>query len=148
EVTIVLTTELTACLRVEDERGGAIEGAAVSFQEVRKEETFLRSSVVATPDQFTTLLSQELFRGHFDETRLTGPDGRCCVSGITAGPVRVDVRAPGYVWASHRKFDVGPGGGDLGVVTLTVARVLRGTVVDAQGPVPDAVIEVMAASRD
>lgn len=146
EATIVLSKELSACVRIVDPRGRPIEGAHVGFREARSDD--LRLGLIATPDELAWWDSKDTFNGILQETRITGSDGRCCVQGITAGKAMLTAQADGYVSVTYHPVDVGPRGGDLGDLKLASARTLAGLVVDAAGPVPAALVEAGFGGRN
>lgn len=146
DVTLVLEPHLTACVRVESEDGAPIGGATVEFRE--SHDGTVPGTHVQGPAFRERAIARQHLEGRFHEARVAGRDGTCCVAGLTPGRVVVSVVADGFVRAGHVPFDVDADGGDLGVVRLQRAREVPGIVLDAEGPVPGALVESQVSAHD
>lgn len=146
-LTLTLRKQLSACVRLESETGAPVGGAVVRFRERDEDDLNHLGLFLGTEVELEDFLLRDLFEGQFQESRVSGPDGTCCISGVTAGLISISVDAPGFVHVDQAVFEVMPAGGDMGVLRLERGVAVTGMVVDSMGPVPGASVEGLLGSN-
>jgi RNA polymerase sigma-70 factor (ECF subfamily) len=141
DVRMQLAEGVQVCLEVRARDGRPIEGACVRLRE-GADVSDTKDNLVGPPENLQRWDDADRLDGVVQETRATDSLGRCCVNGVMRGPVTLHVDAAGYVPMRSTHFDIDADLEDLGVVVLEPALPLGGFVMDATGPVPDALIEV------
>ena len=146
-ITLALRKQLSACIRLESETGAPVEGAVVRFRERDEDDLNHLGLFLGTEVELEDFLLRDLFEGQFQESRVSGPDGTCCIAGVTAGLISISVDAPGFVHVDQAVFEVMPAGGDMGVLRLERGVAVSGMVMDSMGPVPGASVEGLLGSN-
>ena len=143
DLVLALERALTVCVRIESHLGLPVAGARVGFRETEQHVRSLPDRFIPyRPGAMESFHRQQRFGGQYQETRVTGPGGRCCVSGVQPGFLGLTVEAPGFVRVKWHEVEVVEPGGDLGVIRLEPAATLHGLVLDAAGAaVPGALVE-------
>lgn len=142
EVRLRLGDGLQACLTVRSRDGHPIEGASVRVGEGWGR-TDSKDVLIGSARDLQRSDDRRRLDGEVQETRRTDAQGGCCLRGLRPGPLTIRVDAPGFVPLRSSRFELDQDGGDLGVIELQPAQQVAGSVVDAAGPVPGALVEVL-----